>query len=96
LPFKFLGGTYETPIIGDKIFQDTPRRMAKFRENRPRDVEKSVVGKRDRPKTKMWADAQRDSFHAEYRWRPLRKFRNSIPCTTPQTLDDAHCSSAVQ
>jgi len=32
--------------IGDKIFQDTSRRVAKFRENRPRDVEKSVVGKR--------------------------------------------------
>ena len=28
--------------------------------------------------------------------RPLRKFRNSIPCTTSQTLADAHCSSAVQ
>ena len=32
--------------IGDKIFQDTPRRVAKFCENRPRDVEKSVVGKK--------------------------------------------------
>ena len=31
--------------IGDKIFQDTPRRVTKFCENRPRDVEKSVVGK---------------------------------------------------
>ena len=29
--------------IGDKIFQDTPRRVAKFRENRPVDAEKSVV-----------------------------------------------------
>jgi len=26
------------------------------------------------------ADAQRDGCLAEYRWRPLRKFRNSIPC----------------
>jgi len=32
--------------IGDKIFQDTQRRVAKFREYRPRDVEKSVMGKR--------------------------------------------------
>jgi len=32
--------------IGDKIFQNTPRRVAKFCENRPRDVEKSVVGKK--------------------------------------------------
>jgi len=32
--------------IGDKIFQNTPRRVAKFRENRPRDVEKSAVGKK--------------------------------------------------
>jgi len=26
---------------------------------------------------------------------PLRKFRNSIPCTTPQSLTDARYSSAV-
>jgi len=32
----------------------------------------------------MWADAQRDGRPAEYRWRPLRKFLNSIPFTTPQ------------
>jgi len=25
--------------IGDRVFQDTPRRVAKFRESRPRDVE---------------------------------------------------------
>jgi len=25
-----------------------------------------------------------------------RKFRNSIPCTTPQSLAEAHCLSAVQ
>jgi len=25
-----------------------------------------------------------------------RKFRNSISCTMPQSLADAHCSSAVQ
>jgi len=24
------------------------------------------------------------------------KFHNSIPCTTPQSLADAHCSSAMQ
>jgi len=33
-------------LIGDKLFQDIPRRLAKFRENRPRDVEKSVDGKK--------------------------------------------------
>jgi len=32
----------------------------------------------------MWADAQRDRCPEEYRWLPLRKFRNSIPCTMPQ------------
>jgi len=32
--------------IGDKIFQDTPHRVAKFRENRPTNVEISVVGKK--------------------------------------------------
>ena len=49
--------------------------------------------------TRMWADAQRDGRPAEYRWRPLWKFRNSITCTTPQTLADASarvpCSDAV-
>jgi len=40
-------------------------------------------------KTSMWADAQRDGRPAEYRWRPLREFGNSIPCTTPQSLADA-------
>jgi len=47
----------------------------------------------------MWAVAQRDGRRAEYRWRPLRKFRNSIPCGTPQTLDDGSarvpCSNAA-
>ena len=37
--------------IGDKIFQDIPRRVAKFHENRPRDVEKSVVGNKKRYNT---------------------------------------------
>jgi len=37
-------------------------------------------------KTRMWPDAQRDVCPAEYKWRPLQKFRNSIPCTTPQGL----------
>jgi len=44
--------------------------------------------------TRMCADAH-DGRPAEYRWRPLRRFRNSIPCTTPQSLADAHYSSAV-
>jgi len=38
--------------IWDKIFQDTPRRVAKFCENRPRDVEKSVVGNLKKKKTR--------------------------------------------
>jgi len=33
---------------------------------------------------------------AEYKWRRLRKFRNSIPCTAPQSLADARCSIAMQ
>jgi len=46
----------------------------------------------------MWADAQRDGRPAEVhrRDRPLRKFRNSIPSTTPQSVADGRCSSAVQ
>jgi len=43
-----------------------------------------------------WANAQRDGRPAEYRWRRLRKFRNSIPCTTPQSLANAGCWSTVQ
>jgi len=31
--------------IGDKMFQRTMRRVAKFRETRPRDVKTSAVGK---------------------------------------------------
>ena len=34
-----------TPI-GDRLFQDIPHPVAKFRENRHRDVEKSVNGKK--------------------------------------------------
>jgi len=41
----------------------------------------------------MWVDAQRDGRQAEYRWRPLRKFR-SIPCISPQSLDDGTCWTA--
>jgi len=44
----------------------------------------------------MRADAQRDGRLAEYRWRPLRNFCNSIPCITPQSLAEAGCWSAVQ
>jgi len=46
-PLKFLGAHMNT-YIGDKIFQDTPRRVAKCCENRPRGVEKSVVGNKKR------------------------------------------------
>jgi len=34
--------------VGDKIFADTQRRVAKFRENRPKEVEKFVVCKEKR------------------------------------------------
>ena len=50
-------------------------------------------------KTSMGADAQRGGRTAEYSWpvwRPLRKFRNYIPCTTLQSLADARCWCAVQ
>ena len=46
--------------------------------------------------TRMWADARSHGRPAEYRWRPLQKFHNSIPCTMPQSLADGRCSSAVQ
>ena len=42
----------------------------------------------------MWAGAQRDGRPAEYRWRPLQKFRSFIPCTAPQSLAGLPCSNA--
>ena len=36
----------KTPI-GDELFQDIPRRVVKFRDNRPRDVENLVDGKKN-------------------------------------------------
>ena len=36
-----------TPI-GDRLFQDMPPCVVKFRENRPRDVEKSGDGKKEK------------------------------------------------
>ena len=48
----------------------------------------------------MWVNAQRDGRPAKYRWRPLQKFNNSIPCTTLQSLADAPagvlCSKAAR
>jgi len=46
-PLKFLGTRTNTPM-GDKLFQNIQRRVAKFRDSRPRsrNVEKSVHGKR--------------------------------------------------
>ena len=41
----FRPSNLNTPI-GDKLFQNIPRRVAKFRENLPMDVEKSVDGKK--------------------------------------------------
>jgi len=38
--------------IGDNILQDEPRCVAKFREHRPRGVETSVVGKKDKTRPK--------------------------------------------
>ena len=56
----------------------------------------TVLTVTDKRKLETWADAQGDGRPAEYRWRRLRKFRNSIPCTTLQSLADVRCWSAVQ
>jgi len=50
-PSNFLGVRMNTHI-GDKIFQNTSRRVANFRENRPRGIEKSVVGKKEKTRPK--------------------------------------------
>ena len=44
----------------------------------------------------MWADVQRNGRPAEYRWCPVRNFRNVIPCATPQSLADARFCCTVQ
>ena len=49
--------------------------------------------------TRIWADVQRDGSPGEYRWRPVRKFHNSILRTTLQSLADpaagVPCSNAA-
>jgi len=44
-PLKFVNRTHMNTPVGDKLFPDIPCRVAKFRENWPRDDEKSVAGK---------------------------------------------------
>jgi len=91
--------------IEDKIFQDTPRRVAKFHKSRPRDVEKYVVGKK-KTNYRMWANAQRDGRPVEYRWcrltpttrvpcRNAAKTRNPLKCAgVPQTRQQISAASA--
>ena len=79
-----------TPV-GDKLFQDIWRCAAKFRENRPRDVQKNG-GRKKLNKTRMWANAQRDGRPAEYRWRFL--FNAAKFCLTPITR--MPCSKAAK
>jgi len=55
-----------------------------------------VLKKLNQTQTRMWADAQGDGRPPKYRWHPLQNFSNSIPCTTPQSLADARCWSAMQ
>ena len=43
---QLLYGAHMDTTVEDKLFQDTQRRVAKFRENQPRDVEKLVDGKK--------------------------------------------------
>jgi len=50
-PQIFWGARMNTHT-GDKIFQNTRRRVAKFRKNQPRDVKKSVVRKKDKTQPK--------------------------------------------
>ena len=49
-----------------------------------------------RKQPEMLAHAQRDGHPVKYRWRPLQKSCNCIPCSMPQSLDDARCWSATQ
>ena len=75
----FVRGTYEHPI-GDTLFQDIPRRVAKFRENRPREV-KSVDRRRKKIK--------------KLECGPMPNVMAALPniggavCSTPQSFADA-------
>ena len=47
----------------------------------------------------MWADAQRDGRPAEYKWRPLRKFRSPGDNQTSRSLDSGErrrCSNEAK
>jgi len=44
-------------------------------------------GKKKKEELEMWANAQPDGRPAQHRWRP---------CSTPQSLADAHYLTAVQ
>jgi len=85
--------SFELNIILNRGFLDYLQ-LASCRLNSTQQVENCAKVKQN--KTRMWADAQRDGRPAEYKWRLLRKFRNSIPCSTPQRLAHARCFSAMQ
>jgi len=61
--------------IGDKIFQNTPRYVANFRENRPSDVEKCMVGKKIKHGHNITV--------FRYRWSDTRAAVMSHPAFTP-------------
>ena len=77
-PSNLLGAHMNTPI-GHKLFQHIPRRVAKFRENRPRDVENLVDGK----KIKLECGPMPNVMVA------LPNTGGAL-CSTPQSLADAH------
>jgi len=71
--------------VGDKLFQNIPRRVEQFRENRPRNDEKSVDGK----KKKLECGPRPNVMAA------LPHIGGAL-CSTLQSLAGAHCSNAVQ
>ena len=68
-------------------------RVVAIRENRFRDVKKSMDGNVNAIyiQLEMWANAQRDGRPAEYRWRPLF---NAAVWLTPSTR--VPCSNAAK
>ena len=69
--------------IGDKLFQDIPRRVAKFAKIGPGTSKKSVDGK------KLECGPMPNMMTA------LPNTGGAV-CSTPQSLADAHYQSAVQ
>ena len=66
--------------IGDKIFHNTPRRVAKFRKNRSRDVEK------------IWLEIKKKIKRPKYNSLPLSLERYVDDCNNMTKIEQSSLS----